>query len=49
MDCQELYDEIKAALKYFGLSFSEMDQIKLVLTPNSVTFVHQQWQITTNF
>lgn len=31
MNAQELYDEIKAALKYFGLSFSQMDQVKVLL------------------
>jgi hypothetical protein len=31
MDAQELYDEIKAALKYFGLRFSEMDKVQIEL------------------
>lgn len=38
MTGEELYEEIKAALRYFGLGFSQMDQIKVTFSNGAVQF-----------
>lgn len=36
MNAQELYEEIKASLKFFELGFSEMDKVKVTFTEGAV-------------
>lgn len=38
MNAQELYDEIKAALRHFDLSFGDMDQVTVEARENLVVF-----------
>lgn len=42
MNAQELYDEIKAALKYFDLMFHEMDKIQVTVLPNAIVLRHDE-------
>lgn len=40
MTCETLYAEIKASLKFFGLSFHEMGQVNITLMPRSLVLRH---------
>lgn len=46
MSAQDLYDRIKAALDFFGLKFSDMDEIKVEFDDCSITFSHRNRKIT---
>jgi len=39
-NCQELYDEMKNALQYFGLRFSEMNQVSFELFDGYIVFYY---------
>lgn len=39
-NAQELYDEIKQALDYFGLRFHEMSQMTVEFHVHGVTFIY---------
>lgn len=41
MYAAELYDEIKEALKFFGLRFSEMDKMSVKFLAGAVVFEHE--------
>lgn len=40
MTAQELYDEMKAALKFFELNFNQMDQVLVTVMPNGIVLRH---------
>lgn len=46
MNMEELYEEMKAALKYFGLAFNEMDKVNMSLKDNAVIFTHGKASIS---
>ena len=48
MNAQDLYDEIKASLKYFGLAFSEMDQVTITTKLGLLCLSHGGRTITMN-
>ncbi len=40
MNMQQVYDQMKFALNYFGLRFSEMDKVNVEIKENSVIFTY---------
>lgn len=46
MNAQELYDEIKDALKYFGLNFYQMDLMAVSIAPDEIRFTYQGRTLT---
>jgi hypothetical protein len=40
MNADELYDQIKAALRYFGLDWNEKDKIEVRFENGAIVFVH---------
>lgn len=41
MSAQQLYDEIKDALKYFGIRFHQMDMMAVSVAPDEIRFTYQ--------
>ena len=46
MNAQDLYDEIKDALKYFGLNFYQMELMAVSIAPGEVQFTYQGRTLT---
>lgn len=46
MTMQDLYDRMKDALKFFGLRFSEMHEVRVSVKGDRVCFDHEGQQIT---
>lgn len=40
MNAEELYEELKEALRYFGLSFHQKDQVKVSARTDKIIFEH---------
>lgn len=48
MNAEDLYNDIKEALDFFGLRFSEMNKMKVLLENNAVHFIYQNKSIMTS-
>ena len=40
MNAEELYEEIKAFLRYAGLAFADMDKVQVTIENNKLYFAH---------
>lgn len=41
MTADDLYEELKEALKYLGLRFHERDQVKVTIVDNELVFTYR--------
>ena len=46
MDADQLYEEMKAALRYFGLEFFEKDKMTIRTTVDEIIFSYGERHIT---
>lgn len=40
VNMQQLYEEMKAALEYFGVRFADMEQVQVTVGDDTLSFVH---------
>ncbi len=45
VNMQSLYNYMKNILNEFGLSFAEMDKVKMEFTPHTIKFTHKEMEI----
>lgn len=46
MSMSDLYEEMKASLKFFGLAFNQMHEVSLAVVNGKITFSHGGRTIT---
>ena len=48
MNAEELYEEIKAFLRYAGLAFADMDKVQVTIEDDKLVFHHGRTHVVIN-